>query len=133
MKRIIRLIINYTLIGMSIGSLVYLLNVVSYHQTVVTQSEIISLLIMSGLIGDLSFIFWWRRIPFILQLLIHYVGTITLVYIAGIYNHWIGNPFVYFMWLTVIYLIIWAVQYYQNVRAADNVNHLIKKRKNYRK
>ncbi|MHA8137624.1 DUF3021 domain-containing protein [Lactobacillaceae bacterium Scapto_B20] len=133
MNRVIKLFINYTLIGMSIGSLVYLLNIVGNQRTVITQSEIISLLIMSGLIGDLSFIFWWHRLPFILQLLIHYLCTVVLVFITGLYNHWVGGLVSYLIWFTGTYVIIWAVQYYQNARAADSVNHLIQKRKDSQK
>ncbi|MEJ6399866.1 DUF3021 domain-containing protein [Nicoliella lavandulae] len=129
MRRILNLIIKYALIGMGAGSIIFLIILATYSHAQVSQSEIISLLVTTALVGEGTFIFhiWW--LPFSIRLLIHYGIILISMFILGAYNGWATNNLAYTIQVTIIYLIVWAFQYYLNQKAASSVNKLIQKRK----
>ncbi|MBW1605091.1 DUF3021 domain-containing protein [Lactobacillus sp. Sy-1] len=129
MKKIIKDCVRFGLIGMCIGSFVFLLSITAYRQFVITRSEVLSNLLMSFLIGEISMIFRYSHRPYLVKLIIHYLGTSFLVIVTGLYNHWIDNWFSYFIMVTIIYAFIVIVQYKIYSRDASDINRLIQKRK----
>ncbi|GEK29203.1 DUF3021 domain-containing protein [Furfurilactobacillus siliginis] len=107
-------VIHHALYGLCIGSTTYLLFslVPGNFNVVYSRTEVISVMLMSVLIGLLSLIFQVERLKPLVALLIHAVGTFGLVLFTGVYNQW-------FTWQTAIqqgtlpiviaYLLIWLV------------------------
>ncbi|UQS87353.1 DUF3021 domain-containing protein [Nicoliella spurrieriana] len=127
-----KMAVQFGLIGICIGSATFLISLLNYKQSLVTPSQIISLFIASGLVGELSMIFKFKRFQFIPRLVIHYLGTTLIMVAFGAYNHFIDNWWAlgsFVESVTVAYVIISVVQYIMNIRYANNVNQLIKARK----
>ena len=96
--------------GLRTGSLAYLL-VLAFRiqESPVTTSNILSILIMSALIGLFSLLFEIERFSYLLQLTIHFFLTLIVVCVMMIYNGWDFNLVRAEFWLDfiVIYILIW--------------------------
>ena len=97
------------LAGLRTGSLVYLL-VLAFRiqESQATTANIISILIMSALIGLFSLLFEIERFSYLLQLTIHFFLTLIVVCVMMIYNGWAFNLVRAEFWLDfiVIYILI---------------------------
>lgn len=97
------------LAGLRTGSLAYLL-VLAFRiqESPVTTSNILSILIMSALIGLFSLLFEIERFSYLLQLTIHFFLTLIVVCVMMIYNGWAFNLVRAEFWLDfiVIYILI---------------------------
>ena len=76
--------------GVLIGSFTYLL-VLVHSGTIPVWHDVVSVLIMSGLIGCLKMVFQVDIFNSMTALLIHFVGTIILVSITGYVFHGFGS------------------------------------------
>lgn len=96
--------------GLRTGSLAYLL-VLAFRiqESPVTTSNILSILIMSALIGLFSLLFEVENFSYLLQLTIHFLLTLIVVCVMMIYNGWAFNLVRAEFWLDfiVIYILIW--------------------------
>ena len=96
--------------GLRTGSLAYLL-VLAFRiqESPVTTSNILSILIMSALIGLFSLLFEVENFSYLLQLTIHFFLTLIVVCVTMIYNGCAFNLVRAEFWLDfiVIYILIW--------------------------
>lgn len=123
--------------GLRTGSLVYLLTLLfSIQKSSPTAGNIISILIMSGLIGILSLLFdLTDRISFLLILIFHFIGTASLASGMMVYNGW-GD--LIFSWnfgldFVLIYLFVWLLVYLDTLIKTKKINRALKERRNQRK
>ena len=95
--------------GLRTGSLVYLL-VLAFRiqESQVTTANIISILLMSALIGLFTLLFEVENFSYLLQLTIHFFLTLIVVCVMMIYNGWAFNLVRAEFWLDfiVIYILI---------------------------
>lgn len=98
------------LAGLRTGSLFYLL-VLAFRiqESQATTANIISILIMSALIGLFTLLFEVENFSYLLQLTIHFFLTLIVVCVMMIYNGWAFNLVRVEFWLDfiVIYILIW--------------------------
>lgn len=96
--------------GLRTGSLAYLL-VLAFRiqESQATTANIISILIMSALIGLFTLLFEVENFSYLLQLTIHFFLTLIVVCMMMIYNGWDFNLVRAEFWLDfiVIYILIW--------------------------
>ena len=96
--------------GLRTGSLAYLL-VLAFRiqESQATTANIISILIMSVLIGLFTLLFEVENFSYLLQLTIHFFLTLIVVCMMMIYNGWDFNLVRAEFWLDfiVIYILIW--------------------------
>ena len=96
--------------GLRTGSLVYLL-VLAFRiqESQATTANIISILIMSALIGLFTLLFEVENFSYLLQLTIHFFLTLIVVCVMMIYYGWDFNLVRAEFWLDfiVIYILIW--------------------------
>ena len=96
--------------GLRTGSLVYLL-VLAFRiqESQATTANIISILIMSALIGLFTLLFEVENFSYLLQLTIHFFLTLIVFCVMMIYNGWDFNLVRAEFWLDfiVIYILIW--------------------------
>ena len=96
--------------GLRTGSLVYLL-VLAFRiqESQATTANIISILIMSALIGLFTLLFEVENFSYLLQFTIHFFLTLIVVCVMMIYNGWDFNLVRAEFWLDfiVIYILIW--------------------------
>lgn len=96
--------------GLRTGSLAYLL-VLAFRiqESQATTANIISILIMSALIGLFTLLFEAENFSYLLQLTIHFFLTLIVVCVMMIYNGWDFNLVRAEFWLDfiVIYILIW--------------------------
>lgn len=97
------------LAGLRTGSLAYLL-VLAFRiqESQATTANIISILIMSALIGLFTLLFEVENFSYLLQLTIHFFLTLIVVCVMMIYNGWAFNLVRAEFWLDfiVIYILI---------------------------
>ena len=120
----IKKIMRHISIGVLIGSFIFLLMLLTQMKPVtVTPEDIIRVFVMSALIGVLSMIFSIERLNFFVAILIHYVGVVLIVGLSNNIIDMLGNPFVYLIEITVIYVVVWIILRIStglNVRSINN-------------
>ena len=97
------------LAGLRTGSLAYLLVLaIQIQESQATTANIISILIMSALIGLFTLLFEVENFSYLLQLTIHFFLTLIVVCVMMIYNGWAFNLVRAEFWLDfiVIYILI---------------------------
>lgn len=120
--------------GIGYGSFVYLL-ILSLNHSVQApnQLNIFSILLMSAGIGIVSLVFDWEDAPYWLLLLLHFLGTFSLVVLMTVLNHWfffVIAHFVYFFSSFVcIYLFVWIIIRINQAIEVTKINRKLKKRK----
>ena len=95
--------------GLRTGSLAYLLVLaIQIQESQATTANIISILIMSALIGLFTLLFEVENFSYLLQLTIHFFLTLIVVCVMMIYNGWAFNLVRAEFWLDfiVIYILI---------------------------
>ena len=120
--------------GLRTGSLAYLL-VLAFRiqESPVTTSNILSILIMSALIGLFSLLFEIERFSYLVQLTIHFFLTLMVVSVMMVYNGWAFNLARAEFWLDfiVIYILIWLFVRLDIYLKTKKINEsLVKLRKN---
>lgn len=122
---------RYALLGVLIGSLTFLVILSFTGPTTVTPKEIISVLLMSAGIGLVSSIFEieWNML---LEVVIHFILTFSLVVLTGGYNNWLSklsiNTLASFGIFVLIYVAIWVGLYVVQLVDMKRLNQKIKLR-----
>ena len=118
--------------GLRTGSLAYLL-VLAFRiqESPVTTSNILSILIMSALIGLFSLLFEIERFSYLVQLTIHFFLTLMVVSVMMVYNGWACNLARTEFWLDfiVIYILIWLFVRLDIYLKTKKINEALLKRR----
>ena len=121
--------------GLRTGSLVFLLvGLFSGKTFLLTPSSILSVLLVSALIGVASYIFdATDRLPFPFLLFCHFVVTATIVCLAMICNDWGSMLFGWFFWLNfiLIYLLVWFLVSIDSMIKTKKINEALKNRRKH--
>ena len=115
--------------GMGYGSITYLAIIafLTPNMTVSTTS-VITVFVISGLIGELSFVFQ-TELPYSIALVIHLIGTFILYSVMMLINHWPLN------WQTIIIFIIVYIAIWLFIRLLEeqHINRINKQIRNRQK
>ncbi|KRL07903.1 DUF3021 domain-containing protein [Schleiferilactobacillus perolens] len=126
-----RLMGRLTFGGIGIGSFVYLMVLALGIQTSApTPQNIMSILVMSALIGILSLLFEVERWPFLVLLAIHMVGVAILVAAMMSFNHW-GSFLVqgsFWLFYLFIYVAVWGIIYLDQAMRVSRINRALAER-----
>ncbi len=118
--------INYFFTGVGFGAATYLIILTFAFPDVPTRLGVISVFIISGLIGILSMIFAMDVQPAI-AFSVHIIGTFLLVLLMSWINKWPIN-----FWLIGVfilaYIVIWLIVILSQVQTVKEINSSIKKR-----
>ena len=126
----IKKIMRHISIGVLIGSFIFLLMLLTQMKPVtVTPEDIIRVFVMSALIGVLSMIFSIERLNFFVAILIHYVGVILIVGLSNNIIDMLGNPFVYLIEITVIYVVVWVILRISTGLNVRSINNALKRKR----
>ena len=121
--------------GLRTGGLVFLLvGLFSGKTFVLTPSSILSVLLVSALIGVASYIFdATDRFPFPFLLFCHFVVTATIVCLAVICNGWGTMLFGWPFWLSfvLIYLLVWFLVTIDSMIKTKKINEALKNRRKH--
>ena len=121
--------------GLRTGSLVFLLVALFSGKTFsLTPSSILSVLLVSALIGVASYIFdATDRFPFPFLLFCHFVVTSTIVCLAVICNGWGNMIFGWSFWLKFIsiYLLVWFLVSVDSMIKTKKINEALKNRRKH--
>ena len=121
--------------GLRTGRLVFLLvGLFSGKIFSLTPSSILSVLLVSALIGVASYIFdATDRFPFPFLLFCHFVVTATIVCLAMICNDWGSMLFGWFFWLNfiLIYLLVWFLVSIDSMIKTKKINEALKNRRKH--
>ncbi|MBB1072310.1 DUF3021 domain-containing protein [Limosilactobacillus reuteri] len=121
--------IRYFIRGMGYGSITYLAIIafLTPNMTVSTTS-VFTVFIISGLIGELSFVFQ-TELPYSIALIIHLIGTFILYSVMMLINHWPLN------WQTIIIFIIAYIAIWLFIRLLEeqHINRINKQIRNRQK
>lgn len=129
--------------GIGYGSFVYLLILSLNHSvqapnqlhifSILFQLNIFSILLMSAGIGIVSLIFDWEDAPYWLLLLLHFLGTFSLVVLMTVLNHLfffvIAHFFYFFSSFVCIYLFVWIIIRINQAIEVTKINRKLKNRK----
>ena len=120
--------INYFFTGVGFGAATYLIILTFVFPGVpATPLGVISVFIISGLIGILSTIFAADVSPAI-AFSVHIIGTFLLVLLM----YWINKWSVTFWWILgeflLVYIVIWLIVILSQVHTVNKINSKIKKR-----
>lgn len=117
--------------GLRTGSLVYLMVLLlDIQQSPASKSNIISILVMSAVIGLVSLIFESERFSFLLLLTVHCLITFALVSAMMIYNGWQEVLVLPRFWLDyfLIYVLIWGMVRLDIYLKTQKINQALSKR-----
>ena len=121
--------------GLRTGSLVFLLVCLFSGKTFsLTPSSILSVLLVSALIGVASYIFdATDRFPFPFLIFCHFVVTATIVCLAVICNGWGNMIFGWSFWLKFIsiYLFVWFLISIDSMIKTKKINEALKNRRKH--
>lgn len=121
--------IRYFICGMGYGSITYLAIIAFLtHNITVSTTSVITVFIISGLIGELSFVFQ-TELPYSIALVIHLIGTFILYSVMMLINHWPLN------WQTIIIFIIVyiAIWFFIRLLEEQHINRINKQVRNRQK
>ena len=118
--------INYFFTGVGFGAATYLIILTFAFPDVPTRLGVISVFIISGLIGILSMIFA-MDVPPAIAFCVHIIGTFLLVLLMCWINKWPINFWLIGVFISV-YIVIWLIVILSQVRIVKEINSSIKKR-----
>ena len=120
--------IRYFIRGMGYGSITYLAIIafLTPNMTVSTTS-VITVFIISGLIGELSFLFQ-TELPYSIALVIHLIGTFILYSAIMLINHWQLDWQTIIIFL-IVYIAIWIFIRLVEEQHINRINKQIRKRR----
>lgn len=130
----IRRIFQYFLNGLQHGSTIYLFFLLfSLPSGAPTAMNVATIMVMSGLIGLLSFLFRAEWAPFWALVLIHMILTFSLVLGAMVFNAWViwHSPTYWLEFIgsyLMIYLIVWGMLLVTNQVQVRMINDALKRR-----
>ena len=119
--------INYFFTGIGFGAATYLIILTfAFPGVPATRLGVISVFIISGLIGILSMIFA-MDVPPAIAFSVHIIGTFLLVLLMSWINKWPINFWLIGVFI-LVYVIIWLIVILSQVRIVKEINSSIKKR-----
>ncbi|MRI04197.1 DUF3021 family protein [Lactobacillus reuteri] len=120
--------IRYFIRGMGYGSITYLAIIafLTPNMTVSTTS-VITVFIISGLIGELSFLFQ-TELPYSIALVIHLIGTFILYSAIMLINHWQLDWQTIIIFL-IVYIAIWIFIRLVEEQHINRINQQLRKRR----
>lgn len=120
--------IRYFIRGMGYGSITYLAIIafLTPNMTVSTTS-VITVFIISGLIGELSFLFQ-TELPYSIALVIHLIGTFILYSVMMLINHWQLDWQTIIIFL-IVYIAIWIFIRLVEEQHINRINQQLRKRR----
>lgn len=136
--RVLRILLISVLIALSSSYILMSLSIYTSPDAVMTGSDLMEeVFIAIGLglaIGLLSFIFDVERIPFFVQLVLHFTAIMLLVFTAGYFGHWydisnISTVMTVFVSILVIYGLTWLIIRILTKKDIDELNQKIQKRR----
>lgn len=124
MKSLLRLMIS----GSGYGAVAYLIALaLRMEQTLPTLANVISVLLVSALIGGLTLIFNVEAITYTLAFLIHVLGTLGLITGMMLINHWeITWSFLGVFGMT--YLLMWGMVRFNQFLKIEKINRVLAQR-----
>ena len=134
----LRMTIIGLLISLSSSYVLMSLSIFLRHNKVMTGEELLEQVMIAAIlgiiIGVVSLIFEIERLPFTIQLIMHYIAITICVLTAGYFGHWydISNIFSFmgvFLSEVIIYVLTW---YFINVllkKDIEEINKSIQKRR----
>lgn len=131
MKKIGKLL-DYFMTGVGFGAIAYLL-ILTFVENGATPTPrgVVSIFIISGLIGILSMIFK-TDLSLTLSLGVHLVGTFIAFLVMAIINNWqLGVPSISLFFS--IYLVIWLILILEQKKTINQLNIKIRDRQNQEK
>lgn len=136
MIKLMKNILNTFIFGVTIGSTIYLLVIAAgYQPTPPTPKNILSIMLMSGLIGLLSWIFETDSLPYFIALGVHCLSTFGLVTIMMAYNGWLFTAWErpqfwinYLSGYVIIYGLAWGIIELILITRVRRINEVLKKR-----
>jgi len=132
--KILRMMIMGLLFSLGSSYILVTLSVISNH-TVVSGAELLEQVIIAAIlgigIGSLSIIFDIERLPFAIQLLLHFIAITCCVMVAGYFGRWFEHAGVLYVLISelIIYFIVWCILYILQKNEIEEINHVLKKRK----
>ena len=118
--------INYFFTGVGFGATTYLIIITFASPSVPTRLGVISVFIISGLIGILSMIFA-MDVPPAIAFSVHIIGTFLLVLLMSWINKWPINFWLIGVFI-LVYIVIWLIVILSQVHTVNKINSRIKKR-----
>lgn len=118
--------INYFFTGVGFGAATYLIILTFASPSIPTRLGVISVLIISGLIGILSMIFA-MDVPPAISFSVHIIGTFLLVLLMCWINKWPIN-FGLVGVFVLVYIVIWLIIILSQRQTVKEINSSIKKR-----
>lgn len=124
------------LMGTQTGSAVYLIVLaLSIQKNPPTTSNIVSVMVMSGLIGLLSLMLKAveERFSFLFFLALHFVGVAVLACCFMLYNNWGFLITNWHFWLDfiLIYLFVWFLVSVDSIIKTKKINEALKNRRKH--
>lgn len=114
--------------GCGYGAVAYLALLALQVQTArPTTVNIVSVLMMSALIGLLTLVFDVEQFSYLKALLLHIGGTLILVISMLLINHW-QVTFVFWSLFVGIYLVLWGVVRLNQYLKVAKINQALSKR-----
>ena len=118
--------INYFFTGVGFGAATYLIILTFASPSIPTRLGVISVFIISGLIGILSMIFA-MDVPPAISFSVHIIGTFLLVLLMCWINKWPIN-FGLVGVFVLVYIVIWLIIILSQRQTVKEINSSIKKR-----
>lgn len=120
--------------GLGIGFTTYMVFMVIYQQQQ-TANQIVSVWLMSALIGVVSLVFRVEKLSLLTKTFIQYIATAVLFFSTAYYNNWFSiqnkdssiaiSILIAIAIFTVVFLIIWIVIYFYQKSNIEKINRFI--------
>lgn len=133
--KLLRMIVIGILISLSCSYILVTLSLLFQPDDVITGTElleqIIIAVILGAVIGPLSMIFEWERVPLAIQLFIHITAITLCVGIAGYFGEWFVHFGIKNVLLSevIIYALVWCMMFMLQKKDIEQMNKAISKGK----
>ncbi|GAP00495.1 DUF3021 domain-containing protein [Fructobacillus ficulneus] len=115
--------------GAGYGATAYLLILfVTGTTRVVTNTDILAILIMSALIGLLTFLFRLDSLSYLAAVVLHFFGTLALVLMTQNLAHSFSMGWQFWLIFVTTYVVIWLTIKANQKITTDKINHALQNR-----
>ncbi|MFJ8517461.1 DUF3021 family protein [Lysinibacillus xylanilyticus] len=119
--------------GLGTGAFIYMIVLLSRKNIISSETEIISVLIISACAGIFTIIFDIEKINYLFALVIHFIMMFLVVFSISLYNNW-SDHFLSIDFLggfLILYLFAWIITFTKTKKDANELNSLLKQIKNF--
>lgn len=119
--------------GLGTGAFIYMIVLLSRKNIISSETEIISVLIISACAGIFTIIFDIEKINYLFALVIHFIMMFLVVFSISLYNNW-SDHFLSIDFLggfLILYLIAWIITLTKIKKDANELNSLLKQIRNF--